>query len=58
MNRRPEVADSLKVFANETPMKRIASVDEMVGPALFLLSPSASFVTAHDLIVDGGFSAW
>lgn len=58
MNKRPEVADSLKVFASQTPMDRIAGVDEMVGPTLFLLSRAASFVTAHDLIVDGGFIAW
>lgn len=58
MNRRPEVADQLKVFAAETPMERIATVDEMVGPTLFLLSRAASFVTGHDLVVDGGFTAW
>ena len=30
----------------------------MVGPTLFLLSQAASFVTGHDLVVDGGFTAW
>lgn len=58
MNRRPEVAEQLKVFAAETPMARIATVEEMVGPAIFLSSPAASFVTGHDLLVDGGFTAW
>ena len=58
MNKRPEVADQLAVFAAETPMARIATVDEMVGPAIFLASRAASFVTAHDLLVDGGFTAW
>lgn len=58
MNRRPEVADQLKVFEAETPMARIATVDEMVGPAIFLSSAAASFITGHDLLVDGGFTAW
>ena len=58
MNRRPEVAEQLVTFAAETPMARIATVEEMVGPTIFLLSSAASFVTGHDLIVDGGFTAW
>lgn len=58
MNRRPEVADHVRRFADETPMGRLADVDEMVGPAVFLLSRAASFVTGHDLVVDGGFTLW
>jgi NAD(P)-dependent dehydrogenase (short-subunit alcohol dehydrogenase family) len=58
MNKRPEVAEQLKVFASETPMARIATVEEMVGPAIFLLSPAASFMTGVDLLVDGGFECW
>ncbi|MEZ5669102.1 MAG: SDR family oxidoreductase [Alphaproteobacteria bacterium] len=58
MNLRPEVAEQVKQFESETPMGRMASVDEMAGPAVFLASPAASFCTGVDLIVDGGFTCW
>ena len=58
MNLRPEVAEQRKIFERETPMQRMATVDEMVGPAIFLLSAAASFVTGVDLLVDGGFECW
>ncbi|MBB2897571.1 SDR family oxidoreductase [Pseudomonas sp. AS2.8] len=58
MNTRPEVADQVRIFEQTTPLGRMAEVDEMVGPAIFLCSPAASFCTGVDLIVDGGFVCW
>jgi len=58
MNTRPEVAEQVKKFEADTPLGRIATVDELVGPAIFLLSPAASFCTGIDLLVDGGFVCW
>jgi NAD(P)-dependent dehydrogenase (short-subunit alcohol dehydrogenase family) len=58
MNLRPEVADQRKQFEADTPLGRMAKVDEIVGPAVFLLSRAASFCTGVDLIVDGGFVCW
>ena len=37
-------------------MGRLASPEEMVGPALFLLSDLASFVTGSVLVADGGMT--
>ena len=58
MNSRPEVAEQVKRFEADTPLGRMAQPTEMVGPAVFLLSDAASFVTGIDLIVDGGFVCW
>ncbi|MBV8901614.1 MAG: SDR family oxidoreductase [Verrucomicrobia bacterium] len=58
MNVRPEVAEQVKRFEADTPLGRMATVDELVGPAIFLSSPAASFCTGVDLIVDGGFVCW
>ncbi|MBV9674403.1 MAG: SDR family oxidoreductase [Verrucomicrobia bacterium] len=58
MNLRSEVAEQVKQFEADTPLGRMATVDELVGPAIFLLSRAASFCTGIDLIVDGGFVCW
>jgi len=58
MNLRPEVAEQRAKFETETPIGRMATVDEMVGPAVFLSSRAASYVTGVDLLVDGGFCCW
>jgi len=58
MNQRVAVLPMLERFKSQTPMGRLADVDEIVGPTIFLLSDAASFITAHDLVVDGGLTAW
>ena len=40
-----------------TPLGRFGDASELVGPALFLCSDAASFVTGTSLVVDGGFLA-
>lgn len=58
MNTRPEMVHQTRLFEEQTPMGRMARPNEMVGPAVFLLSEAASFVTGVDLLVDGGFCCW
>jgi NAD(P)-dependent dehydrogenase (short-subunit alcohol dehydrogenase family) len=58
MNQRAEVAEQLKAFAADTPLGRIATVDEMIGPAIFLASQASAFCTGVNLLVDGGFVCW
>ncbi|HEY4020652.1 MAG TPA: SDR family NAD(P)-dependent oxidoreductase [Pseudonocardiaceae bacterium] len=38
----------------EVPMGRVASLDEVVGPVLYLLSPAAGYTTGQALRLDGG----
>ena len=40
-----------------TPMGRLASMEELTAPALFLASDEASYITGAALLVDGGFAA-
>jgi len=46
-----------KWIASRTPMRRIGELDEIVDPVLFLASDAASYITGHDLNVDGGTNA-
>ena len=44
-------------YAVRTPLGRMARIEEVVAPILFLLSEGASYVTGTTLIVDGGWTA-
>jgi len=43
---------------DHTPMGRFGEPEELVGPALFLLSDLACYITGHTLNVDGGQGAY
>jgi NAD(P)-dependent dehydrogenase (short-subunit alcohol dehydrogenase family) len=38
-----------------TPVGRFGDAEELVGAAIYLVSPAASFTAGHTMIVDGGF---
>jgi NAD(P)-dependent dehydrogenase (short-subunit alcohol dehydrogenase family) len=46
-----------KLFLDRIPMQRFAKPEEIVGPAQFLASSTAAYVTGVILPVDGGFLA-
>lgn len=55
---RPEVAQLREQWARDIPMGRMATVDDLTGPAVFLCSDAARYCTGVDLLVDGGFTCW
>lgn len=50
-------AEWYRAYAAKTVFGRWASADEMVGPAVFLASDAASYVTGTILFADGGWLA-
>lgn len=44
-------------LAKRTPAGRWGDVEELIGAAIFLASPSSSFVNGHILYVDGGITS-
>ena len=42
---------------SRVPMQRWGTPDEIAGPAVFLASSAAQFMTGQSMIVDGGLSA-
>ena len=52
-NRHP---DAVAYMTNLHPIGRLGKPEEIAHPVLFLLSDESSFVTGHDLLVDGGFT--
>ncbi|QKF67533.1 glucosamine-6-P synthase, glutaminase subunit PtmA [Arcobacter venerupis] len=49
-------SDFMEKYLPKVPMGRMMDKEELIGPLLFLLSSASSYVTGHNLIVDGGLT--
>ena len=56
-NRKVLTEDRIESIMRHTPMQRFGSPEELAGAVLLMASPRAgSFLTAENIVVDGGFS--
>jgi len=57
-NKKVLTPDRVENIMRHTPMARFGSPEELAGGVLLLASPTAgSFLTGHNLLIDGGFTA-
>ena len=45
-------------WISNTPMGRNGEPSDLQGAVVFLASDAASYITGHDLVVDGGYTLW
>src|SRR4029434_4267446 len=45
-------------YGARVAMHRMAETEHLKGPLIFLASSASSYVTGHELRVEGGFTAW
>jgi NAD(P)-dependent dehydrogenase (short-subunit alcohol dehydrogenase family) len=45
-------------IVSRTPLQRVGELQELVGPAVFLASDAASYITGQTLFVDGGMTIY
>ena len=48
----------IKNYSSKVPLKRKAEINEIVNTIIFLASDKSSYINGHNLVVDGGFTAW
>jgi NAD(P)-dependent dehydrogenase (short-subunit alcohol dehydrogenase family) len=54
----PVGQDKLPTWMAMTPMGRMGDVTDLQGAVVYLASEASDYTTGHDLVIDGGYTAW
>ena len=54
----PQSESFIGEYSKCNPIGRMANAEEMIGAILYLASDASTYVTGHNLVVDGGMSCW
>ncbi|XP_021963421.1 galactitol 2-dehydrogenase [Folsomia candida] len=58
LNRSESLLAVRALWIRDTPMQRLADVEDLTGACVYLASPVSSYTTGLDMIIDGGFTCW
>lgn len=58
LNRVPALDAQKRIWIDNTPQKRLGSVDDLNNLAVYLASDASAFMTGNNCIIDGGYTLW
>ena len=54
----PQGKDFIKNYSYRCPMDKMGSADDIANGVSFLISDDSGYINGHNLVIDGGFTAW